>query len=135
MQIIPVEDVSLKNRLKTDNDLVIIWDTPVKYNTGFVILVAEKLKIIIYLLNITSSQRVILGHLDFLVPSVAERSDLGKLLSYTFLIVSFLTVFNYNFNCIKLPYHNFFFRDSVDPSLISSTLYDFSLDFSLNFMV
>ena len=74
MQIIPVEDVSLKNRLKTDKDLVTIWDTPVKYNTGFVILVAEILKIIIYLLNITSSQRVILGHLDFLVPSVAERS-------------------------------------------------------------
>ena len=39
--IISVENFSLKNRLKSDKELVTIWTPPVKSKTGFVILVVE----------------------------------------------------------------------------------------------
>ncbi len=39
------ENASLKNRQKSDKDFVIIWDPPVKFYIGFVILVFELLLI------------------------------------------------------------------------------------------
>ena len=80
-RIISVENVSLENQLKS----VTIWDHRVKFNTGIVIRVVELL-IIGYLFFkyhlrvLLGSQRVILGHLDPWVPSVAQRSDFVKLL-------------------------------------------------------
>ena len=89
MVSISVENFSLKNRLKSDKGLVTIWDPTIKSDTVFVILVVELLIIgysffKFYLRVLLGSLRVILGHLDPLVPSVAYRSDLGMSPSYVF---------------------------------------------------
>ena len=54
-----VENASFKNRLKSDKDLVTIWDPPVKSDTGFGMPVCELTMICYQIMSGVSSLRLV----------------------------------------------------------------------------